>query len=351
MHRENVLDRGTLHRFSFESSVLTNNPLGDSFIRDLYVYVPFGGPSGVPLLVDLPGFNSAGPDHVSRRNIGENVPERLDRLIGGGLMPACVVVFPDCMTSLGGNQYINSAGTGQYADYLINEIVPFVEKRFSCGGFGQRGIFGKSSGGFGALWHGMNRPDFWSAVSCNSGDMDFEAVYRHGIYAAVRTLERWDRSVQRFFEYVDSADKVTLDEKSCRMHLALGATYDPDPNGYRNVRLPCDLRTANFDRVRWQRWLAYDPVLQVSRKAIELKKLRALWIDCGSRDEYFLNFGARRLSDSLKAHGIPHVYEEFDDTHLDVDYRMNYFLPFMARALEQPVQAEPQQTQYREESA
>jgi S-formylglutathione hydrolase FrmB len=333
MHRPDVAYRGRLHRLVLDSRVLEDNPLNDPATRELFVYTPAQATRGLPLLVDLPGFNSAGPDHVNRRNIGENVPERLDRLIGSGAMPPCVVAFPDCMTALGGNQYINSVGTGRYMDYLVDEVLPFVENAFGCGGSGRRGVFGKSSGGFGALWHGMTRPDVWSAVACNSGDMDFEAVYRAGIYAAVRTLERWDGSAERFFSYFDKAAKVTPEERSCRMHLALAATYDPDPQAWRGIRLPCDLRTGEFNARRWDAWLAHDPVLAPDATLRRLGRLSALWIDCGSRDQYFLNLGARRLCERLSRLGIDHVHEEFPDEHLDVDYRMDRFLPVLAGAL------------------
>jgi S-formylglutathione hydrolase FrmB len=218
-------------------------------------------------------------------------------------------------------------------DYLVDEVLPFVENTFGCGGPGRRGVFGKSSGGFGALWHGMTRPDIWSAVSCNSGDMDFEAVYRAGIYAAVRTLEQWDYSAERFYAYFDTADKPTPAERSCRMHLALGATYDPDPQAYRGVRLPCDLRTGQFDPRRWGAWLAHDPVLAPDACLDHLGRMAMLWIDCGARDQYFLNLGARRFSGRLAQRHIAHVFEEFPDEHLDVDYRMDRFLPALATAL------------------
>lgn len=333
MHRPGVTYRGNLHRLLLDSALLRNNPLGDPAARELFVYTPAQPAAGLPLLVDLPGFNSAGPDHLARRNIGENVPERLDRLIGSGAMPPAVVAFPDCMTSLGGNQYINSAGTGRYMDYLVDEVLPCVESRFGCGGPGRRGVFGKSSGGFGALWHGLTRPDVWSAVSCNSGDMDFESVYRVGLYKALDTLARWDDSIERFFAYFDTADKVTPDEKSCRMHLALAATYDPDPQAWRGIRLPCDLYTGQFDARRWDAWLAHDPVLAPDACLRKLGQLALLWIDCGVRDQYFLHLGARRLSRRLSQLGISHVHEEYPDQHLDVDYRMDRFLPALARAL------------------
>lgn len=335
MRRTSQFAQGTVHRFLFDSHVLCGNPLGDPHQRELYVYTPPGYASGpAPLLADLPGFNSCGPDHVARKNIGENVPERLDRLIGQGAMAPAVVVFADCMTALGGNQYINSEATGRYADYLVQEVVPFVEQRFGCGGAGRRGLFGKSSGGFGALWHLMLYPGFWSAAACTSGDMDFEIAYKPGIYAALNVLERFDHSVERFFAHFESAGKVTPQERGCRMHLALAATYDPDPSAYRFASLPCDLHTARFDQARWANWLRHDPVLAVQHHAVALRQARGLWIDCGWRDQYFLHFGARRLSQELARLGIHHVHEEFDDEHLDVDYRMDAFLPFLARTLD-----------------
>ena len=102
--------------------------------RELHVYTPHGYKDGarLPLLVDVVGFTGSGMGHTNWKAFTENVPERLDRLIGEGKMGPVVVAFPDCFTRLGGNQYINWAALGRYEDYLIQEIVPFVEGRFSA---------------------------------------------------------------------------------------------------------------------------------------------------------------------------------------------------------------------------
>lgn len=99
------------------------------------------------------------------------------------------------------------------------------------------------------------------------------------------------------------------------------------------MRLPCDLRTGRFDARRWNAWLAHDPVLAPDAELANLGRLAALWIDCGTRDPYFLDLGARQLSARLTCQGIAHVHEEFPDEHLDVDYRMDRFLPYLAHAL------------------
>ena len=147
MRKDRLARRGAVHRLTLESGLLKENLLGDPAERQVDVYIPAGtSGEGLPLLVDLVGFTGGGPAHTNWRNAGENVPERLDRLIGTGEMPPCVVAFPDCFTKLGGNQYINSAAMGPWDDFLREEAVPFVEAKFGCGGPGKRGCFGKSSG-------------------------------------------------------------------------------------------------------------------------------------------------------------------------------------------------------------
>jgi hypothetical protein len=69
------------------------------------------------------------------------------------------------------------------------------------------------------------------------------------------------------------------------------------------------------------------------RYADNLKQLRLLFIDCGSRDEFNLHFGARTLVKKLKVLGVPHDYEEFDDGHMSVSYRYDVSLPKIATAL------------------
>ena len=61
--------------------------------------------------------------------------------------------------------------------------------------------------------------------------------------------------------------------------------------------------------------------------------MKGIFVDCGWRDQYHIHYGSRLLSRELGRHGISHVYEEFDDTHSGIDYRMERSLPFLSRAL------------------
>ena len=134
---------GSVSRLILKSEVLGTNILGDPTSRAVDVYIPAGHDGrGLPLLVDLVGITSSGLSQTNWMAFGENMPERLDRLIGEERMAPVVVAFPDCFTRIGGNQYINSAATGPWEDFLIAEMLPAIEGRFGCGGSGRRGVFG-----------------------------------------------------------------------------------------------------------------------------------------------------------------------------------------------------------------
>jgi enterochelin esterase-like enzyme len=177
---------GRLVVLEHASRVLAGNPLGDPHVRRLPVWLPPGYDEGAtrgrgrryPVLFDLVGFTGSGHAHVNWRPFDENVPERVARLIRDGRMGPCIVAFPDCFTSLGGNQYVDSPAVGRYAAYLTRELVPLVDREFrTLASRDHRGCFGKSSGGYGAIVHGMRHPETWGAVADHSGDAMFEFCY------------------------------------------------------------------------------------------------------------------------------------------------------------------------------
>ncbi len=151
---------GTLVVLEHESRILKGNPLGDPHVRKLGVWLPpqydARRSQRYPVLYDLVGFTGSGLAHANWKPFGDNVPERAARLMHEQKMGPAIIVFPDCFTALGGNQYVNSSAIGDYADYLTREIIPFVDGEFrTLAGREHRGCFGKSSGGYGAIIHGM----------------------------------------------------------------------------------------------------------------------------------------------------------------------------------------------------
>ena len=149
-----------------------------------------------------------------------------------------------------------------------------------------------------------------------------------------------DGRVARFLADLRKKTKLAPADGHTVMNLCMAATYDPDPKAPNGFRLPFNLETGERIEARWKAWLAHDPIHMVERHAKALRSLRGIYIDCGWADQYHIHYGTRILSRRIAALGIAHTYEEFDDNHSDIDYRMDTSLPFLVGALgEQPPRA------------
>lgn len=329
--------RGTIVRLEHQSRLLRDNPWGDPADREVAVYLPYGysesGPASIALW-DLAAYTNSGPGHLNWRNQGENLKHRLDRLIGTGAMDPAVVVIPDCYTSLGGNQYVNSAAVGPYADYLIEELVPFVGERINVSASRDgRALFGKSSGGYGALYLAMHYPQEWGAVASHSGDMGFDLLFRGEFPTACSVLAPFKGDHKTFMRAFWRKNRLSGRDFTAMMILAMAASYDPDPEDPSNIRLPFDLFTCELDPQRWRQWLAFDPLELLDDHAAALRSLHGFYIDVGMYDQYHIQYGTRRFCDRLGQLGVNHHYEEFEGTHSAIDWRLDHSLPFLVRAL------------------
>jgi S-formylglutathione hydrolase FrmB len=207
-----------------------------------------------------------------------------------------------------------------------------IEQHLGCGGAGRRGVFGKSSGGYGAIAHAILHADFWSAAACHSGDMGFELCYARDFPGVLRALAKVG-GIKAWLDGFFARPKQADSDVHILMTLAMAATYDPDPDAPYGVRLPVTHDTCEIIPERWAAWTAWDPLTLAPKHVAALKSLKGLFIDCGDADQFDLVYGARRLHRLLDAAGVAHVYEEFSDNHSSIDYRMDVSLPFLAKAL------------------
>src|SRR5256885_806908 len=143
---------------TFDSKVLKGNPLKDPTRRSVAIYLPpkYDPNKRYPAAYGIVGYTGTGRSLLNVDPLGEDLKTKLDRLIRTGKMGPMIVPLPDCFTRVGGNQYINSSATGPYDDYLHKEVIPFVESRYRVG---RRGVWGKSSGGYGSIGPGVVPPE------------------------------------------------------------------------------------------------------------------------------------------------------------------------------------------------
>jgi S-formylglutathione hydrolase FrmB len=330
--------RGRVEEHWFESRALRGNPLGDPHVRPLWVSVPAGYDEGggrYPSVYVLQSLTGQLDMWRNRRPFSRTFLEAADDLFATGQAPPCLVVWVDAWTSIGGSQFLDSPATGPYHTYLCEEVVPWVDRHYrTLPHPAHRGIMGHSSGGYGAMVTCMLRPDLFGGFASHAGDCLFEACYLPDFPKAARALrEEYGGSYERFWEDFRSRPAFSKETDAVLLNVyCMAACYSADPDG--TVRLPFDPATGALDLDVWGRWLAHDPVRMVPRHADALRSLRAVYLDAGRRDEYFLDLGAEALRRALAEAGITDVrFELFEGRHGGIDHRYPLGLRYLAERL------------------
>jgi enterochelin esterase-like enzyme len=308
---------GRLERLVVHSEVLAGNPLDDPSRRPLYVYSPPDidrHERGVPSVYLLQGFAGRLEEWLAP-SIEPTVVERLDGMFAVGECPPAVIVFVDAWTSCGTSQFLNSVGTGRYLDYVCDEIVPFIDARYPTRGVREsRGISGRSSGGYGAIALSMLRSDLFGALASHAGDALFECCYQPVFPVAARELrDRFDGSWSVFRQRISIANW----REAAVLFAAYGTAcvYTPDPLRPGEALMPFDTATGRPVEQIWSRWLEFDPVRMANAHAGALRSMKRIYLDAGRRDEFFLDLGARALSDEFSRLGVEHTLELFEGGH------------------------------------
>src|SRR6185503_881249 len=188
------------------------------------------------------------------------------------------------------------------------------------------------SGGYGALVLGMRHPDVFGAIACHSGDMYFDYCYRPDVPKFCAIVSEAG-GIQPWLERFEAKRQKKHDDLLALNILGMAAAYSPREGARFGIDLPCDLETGAFRDDVWARWLDHDPMVLMERHADALRMMKLLYLDCGTKDEWNLHLGARLFVRRLKALGIRHHHEEFDDGHMNVHYRYDVSLPKLSRAL------------------
>ena len=350
------------------SKVLADNPLGDPHVRTLDVWLPpqydqakgRGRGARFPWCSTSSSFTNTGRSHTAWRNFDENVPERAARLIHERKLGPVILVFPDCFTAFGGNQYVNSSAVGRYADYLTRELIPFVDRELRTHADREhRGVLRQVVG---RLRRADSRDEIRALLGCGReplgrlrvstsstapewpSTLDELARHRlpqrvpgeHDVRAAALAAGddgADDGRIARFLAHVWEKRQPSGAEIQALTSLAMAATYDPDPKAPNGFRVPYNLETGERLPQRWRRWLRHDPVKLVARYARQPAHVARSFHRLRLARSIPDSLRRRRLSLRLTEQRVPHVYEEFDGTHSGVDYRMERSLPFLARAL------------------
>lgn len=334
--------KGSLETHAMHSPALESNPLGDPARRKLTVYLPPGyeqGSQRYPAVYFLHAFGNGGGTWTNFTGFSPNVIQRLDALIASGAIPPALGIFPDGWTSLGGSQWINSEGIGRYRDYVAKDVLGYVDRTFrTVPKAAARAVVGHSSGGYGALVMGRYHPELFGHLGAHAADAYFEYCYLPELPKAAASLLKAGGSVEAWYQDFSRRARETKlrgDDHAVINALAMAAAYSPKKGEPLNLELPFDLQGGKLRLEVWNRWLVHDPVRFVPKHLESFRKLQSVFIDCGSRDEFNLRWGARMIADELRNGALELLHEEFDDGHTGVSYRfersLSYLVPRLAR--------------------
>ncbi|MET0341810.1 MAG: alpha/beta hydrolase-fold protein [Polyangiales bacterium] len=349
-----------MDRVRFRGASLEGNALGDPAERELIVYLPpsYGAVEGTqgeavgrryPVVMVLAGYAATSTSLLNFKPWEPNLLERYEHLLAQGAAQEAIVVLPDCFTRLGGSQYLDAPAVGDYQRYLADDVLGLVDARYrTLARRTSRAIIGKSSGGFGALRMGIDRPEAFAVIGSHAGDCAFELSIRPRFVEVAPVYERHGGAAG----FLRAVEMQGGPRSQAEFHaleiLALAHVYA-------DGELPFDPYTALVVPDKWARWLAHDPLFRDGSTALRdqansgqplhsLQQARLVFLDAGKSDEYGLQFGARMLAQRLRELGVAVDHEEFEGGHMGTAYRYDVSLPKIIAALDLswPTQGGPQ---------
>jgi pimeloyl-ACP methyl ester carboxylesterase len=287
---------------------LRGNPLGDPAARRVAVFAPdeVQDAAALPLVIYLPGWGGSSEDVIAQGR-GAWLGRVVDELAAAGLPLRIAVV--DGRSRYGGSQFLNSTATGDYADYVADEIVPALAK----GGALPCIVAGHSSGGYGALMLAMSRHERFKAVVALSPDSDFETTHKPLVeQPSVRRVTPADLEAA-----MAPAKSARLPEDGeARLIMGLCANYAPTAGQPSRFDWLYDER-GGWRADTWKRWLALDPLTIVRQKPAAFSPTQRIYLDGAEHDEFGANIGARKIHDVLVARKAAVTFYEAPGHHSD----------------------------------
>ena len=216
-----------------------------------------------------------------------------------------IVVVPDGVCRYGCGQWVDSPVTGYFEQYVLHDVIPHVDAAFrTIPAASSRGVFGFSSGGFGSWNLASRNPDVFGAMAVLSADSWLDMTHKSMLYKYLDGI--WPEPPNGPVEG-DFWSEIVYN---------YSATYSPNPdNPPYFVDLPVAFPSGELIQEVWDRWLSFDPVVNVHERLDNLRALRGIMLDAGANDDYNLHWGHRLLSHYLTEAGIAHEHRENTGNH------------------------------------
>ena len=295
---------------------LKGNLLGDPAEQEVAIYLPPGyqasGSKRYPVLYLLHGYGGNPRAWFASGRFGFNIEPVLEELMGSGKVSEMIIVAPNGTNAFGGSFYVNSAASGNWEDFIVRDVVGYVDSNYrTLARAASRGIAGHSMGGYGAIHAGMRNTEVFSAVYALSpcclgleGEfIDAAAVWRR--LGTIRTKEQMPTPIKSPEDFLVTA------------FTGAGAAFSPDtvrPPFYSDPLYFEKDGKLNQNEAVVANWKSKMPLYLVAEHKSSLLKLRGIFLDYGQKEEFaHIRSTTARFSLVLSENGIPHIFELYPD--------------------------------------
>ena len=309
---------------------LKGNLLGDPTEQPVYVYLPpgyEGSTKRYPTLYLLHGFTANSSVWINGQYQGMKLQALMDDSIKNGKVREMIVVAANGANAYKGSFYTNSAVTGNWEDFIVRDLVNYVDTNYrTIRGPESRGIAGHSMGGYGSVMLGMKHPEIFSTVYALSPcclAMEADLSEANSVWPGVLQLTSKDQlnaTPRSFAQFYHSA------------MIALSAAFSPNPNRApffvdfpfesksgickppAEGKLLTDTPCVQKNEAVYAKWRSNFPVYIAEANKENLKKLRGIFIDYGEKEEFVhIRMGVKLLSTTFSELNIPHQFEVYAD--------------------------------------
>ncbi len=332
-------DRYRVDKFHADS--LEGNPLKSPVDRDVHIYLPPGyydSPERrYPVIYQLHGYNSNTKSlnvPVAQKDrfgaLPPNIMElfdwsracdysTLDALIARGELKPFILVQPDASlylphkygaydymtgeTGTKGSFFVNSQYTGDYEDYIVNDVISYVEDHYrtlDC--MEGRALMGTSMGGYGVISMLFRRNGIFSAgAALSPANFTIDMLdWKIMIPMAEKILGRATAEQvcsQAWEDFFDTVDLIYSKGRPLMPSLAR------DERG----------KVISYDEKAYEAWSEFDLNTVIDKYAGNTLKQVPLMINCEMTDDLGLAAVAKRLHETLDRLAIKHEYELYSD--------------------------------------
>jgi enterochelin esterase-like enzyme len=307
--QQKQLLKGTIERIRVHGKGLEGNLSGDSADRFVSVYLPASYKNNparhYPVVYFLHGYTDNDAKFYGLSRHWMTLPPILDSVFAAGNVQEMIVVTPNAYTRFHGSMYSNSITTGNWEDFIAKELVAYIDSHYrTIAQASSRGLSGHSMGGYGAMRIGQKYPDVFSSIyllspCCLAAQTNFTQV--SPTYLKADSIA----SIAGF----ENADFGT------RIAFASAAAWSPNP------KLPpfyVDLPVKNgqLQPEVLVKWNANRPLATLDQYITNLKQLRAIAFDAGTRD-HSIAASIKVLDEELNKYQIKHVFEIYEGDHIN----------------------------------